>query len=115
MIFSQEFEKVIEHLPDTIMKNDVFIKAYGKCEELKMSEKDFFSKLVNELEVEFNYDPEKVKDIVGEQYYTNVCSLCSKLDESNVNFNNKNIITSPPFLHAQLSVSSSGSYLLQYP
>ena len=42
MIFSQEFEKVIEHLPDTIMKNDVFIKAYGKCEELKMSEKDFF-------------------------------------------------------------------------
>ena len=92
MILSQEFEKVIEHLPDIIMKNDVFIKAYKKRKEVKMSKKDFFSKVVNELEVEFNYDPEKVKDIVGEQYYTNVCSLCSKLDESNVNFNTRPVI-----------------------
>ena len=92
MIFSQEFEKVIEHLPDTIMKNDVFIKAYGKCEELKMSEKDFFSKLVNELEVEFNYDPEKVKDILGEKYYTDVCSFYSEFDENNVNVNKRPVL-----------------------
>ena len=57
------------------------LKRIKKRKEVKMSKKDFFSKVVNELEVEFNYDPEKVKDIVGEQYYTNVCSLCSKLDE----------------------------------
>lgn len=92
MIFSQEFEKVIEHLPETIMKNDVFIEAYGKREEIKMSEKDFFSKLVNELEVEFNYDPEKVKDILGEKYYTDVCSFYSEFDENNVNVNKRPVL-----------------------
>ena len=35
MILSQEFEKVIEHLPDIIMKNDVFIKAYKKTQRSK--------------------------------------------------------------------------------
>lgn len=54
MIFSQEFEKVIEHLPETIMKNNVFIEAYGKRKEIKMSKKEFFSKLVKELEKELN-------------------------------------------------------------
>ena len=92
MIFSQEFEKVIEYLPDIIMKNDVFIEAYRKRKEVKMSKKDFFSKLVNELEVEFNYDPRKVKDIVGEKYYTDVCSFYSEFDENNVNVNKRPVL-----------------------
>lgn len=75
MIFSQEFEKVIEHLPETIMKNDVFIEAYGKREEIKMSKKEFFSKLVKELEKELSYDPKRVKEIIGEKYYKEACSF----------------------------------------
>ena len=75
MIFSQEFERVIEHLPEVIMKNKVFIETYGKREETKKSKKEFFSELVNELETEFNYSKNKAKEIMGEKYYTDASSF----------------------------------------